>query len=54
MIKKIWAFVYRKWLWNERLQEYDTVIRVKNWRCAVVDRKGLGRSTISPCFWWFK
>lgn len=45
-----WLFkkVYGKWL-----LQGDRVIKVKNWRCAIVENKYGERGTMSPCFWWF-
>jgi hypothetical protein len=54
----LFALIYRKWLWNDRNENYDRVLHVKGWRTALVaevtktgherNRKG-----VTPVFWWF-
>jgi hypothetical protein len=48
LTKRIWARVYRKWL-----DEGDVIVRVINWRTALLDRKGYQRVAVSACFWIF-
>ncbi|MDO8610329.1 MAG: hypothetical protein Q7R95_07300 [bacterium] len=49
----LWARIYKRWLWNSFLKEYDMVYKVKGWRTALVGNS-IERKTISPCFWIFK
>ncbi|MEK6884632.1 MAG: hypothetical protein AABY22_33675 [Nanoarchaeota archaeon] len=56
---KIWFLVWKKWLYDSRLGTYYKVLKVSGWRTALISRnfqngKEYNRSTISPCFWWFK
>ena len=38
-----------------RLYQYrGQVVKVKDWRTALIDEPGRGRKTITFCFWWFK
>jgi len=49
-MKWLFSITWKRWLWNEHNQQYDKVIEVKGWRTALVDRRGGGRITMSPCF----
>ncbi len=49
------------WFWRKRLLRYvdawekyvpDTVVKVKGWRTALVDKPMGSRETITFCFWW--
>jgi len=50
IIKTIYSFVYRKWLWNEHSRSYDKVLEVKGWRTARIETKSGQRYVTSPCF----
>ena len=52
----LFARVYRRWLWNDWYKEYETPLKVKGWRTALVGYgRNLGmRKSITPCFWIFK
>ena len=52
-IIKIFTIIYKRWLWNDFFQDYDTIIIVKGWRKFLVETK-TSRMTISPCFWGLK
>jgi len=49
----LWARAYRKWLWNEFYENYDTVDKVIGWRTARTKTKGGTVKWIQPCFWIF-
>ena len=52
-MKKLWYWIYKKWLWDDFYKAYDKVIKVKGWRTAIVQNP-TGRKTITPCFWIFQ
>jgi hypothetical protein len=52
MKNKIWSIIWMHWLWNPIKHRYNTVIKVKGWRTAVIE-DGDERSVMSPCFWIF-
>ena len=52
-IIKIFTIIYKRWLWNDFFQDYDTIIIVKGWRKFLVETK-TSRMTISPCIFRLK
>ena len=50
----LWSRVYRKWLWNEFYENYDSVDKVIGWRTARTKTKGGTVQWIQPCFWIFQ
>ena len=53
LLKRLWALVYRRWLYDDYYKNYYKVLRVKGWRSALVERKSGERMSLSPCFLWF-
>lgn len=53
---RLYALVYRRWLWSDFYQKHARVIRVRSWRTALIEEVGrsgkpAARKTITPCFW---
>ena len=54
LIKKLYSFIWRRWLWNEFYQNYDIVLKVLGWRTArVCSRFYTDVRITSPCFTLF-
>lgn len=49
-VKWLYSKVWKRWLWNDFYQCYDTVLEVKGWRTARIESKGGARQISSPCF----
>ena len=54
MLCWLFAKVYRRWLWNDWHQNYDTVTHVLGWRTARVVTKSGSVRCMTPCFWIFQ
>lgn len=59
LLCRLWALVYRRWLWNDFYGTHDKVLRVIGWRTALVASvsktgREAGRRCITPCFWWLQ
>jgi hypothetical protein len=52
LLNFLFSVIYRRWLWDSFAERYETVVRVKGWRTAIVESAG-ARKVISPCFLWF-
>jgi hypothetical protein len=46
IVRWIWATVYRRWLDDD-----ERVVRVVNWRAAMIQAGGR-RRCMTPCLWW--
>lgn len=46
----LFSKLYKKWLWNSHSKDYDKVIEVSNWRCALIESTSGNRKRICPCF----
>jgi hypothetical protein len=54
MLCWLFSMVYRRWLWNDWHQNYDTVTHVLGWRTARVVTKSGSVRCMTPCFWIFQ
>ncbi len=59
LLCRLWARVYRRWLWNDFYGTHDKVLRVIGWRTALVvnvskSGREVGRHCVTPCFWIFQ
>jgi len=54
MFEKLFALIYKKWIYYENCGRYAKIIKVKGWRTALIETPYGERMTVSPCFWWFK
>ena len=53
--RKIYMFVWQKWLWNEWTQSYDIIMEVLGWRTARICNKWhMDVSIRTHCFDLFK
>jgi hypothetical protein len=50
----VFSLIYKRWLYDDYSKSFDTVVKVKGWRTALVDSKGGSRRSMSPCFWIFE
>lgn len=56
---QVFSVVYRKWLWNDFYGTRDVVLKVIDWRTALVASVTLsgnliGKRYTQSCFWIFK
>ena len=51
LLRPLFAFVYRRWLWNDWHLTRDRVLRVTGWRSALVKTRDGQRRHMTACFW---
>jgi len=43
----LWSVIWDKWLWNSYYHDYFTVVKVKGWRTAIVEYRGIEKHTMT-------
>jgi hypothetical protein len=51
ILRPVFEFVYRRWLWCDWHKAHDSVVRVTGWRSAIVETRSGQRRHMTACFW---